>query len=131
MSDNLKLVQYFVESCQSDKIEKSGNLISPDFKYVLNLNDYFDWEQFVTRSKLLHHSSNIVIHEITSEDDVHFCYDFDVTLPEPNLGIAIQGFIQIIVIGRLITRLDVHTNDGKENFEVFQELRKNSKTILL
>lgn len=131
MSGNLKIVEYFVKGCISDETEKLENFVSPDFKYVLNLNNYFDWKEFAARNRILHNTTNTVIHEITSADDVHFHYDFDVSLPEPNVGIMIRGFVQIIVKGGLITRLDLHTNGSEEGFETFQELRKNSSTVLL
>ncbi|PCI85590.1 MAG: hypothetical protein COB24_12420 [Hyphomicrobiales bacterium] len=131
MSDNMKLIQYFVKGCISNETEKLGNLVSPKFVYVLNLDEYFDWEEFVVRNRTLHHTTNIVIHEISSEDDVHFHYDFDISLPEPNLEIAARGFIQIIVKGGLITRIDAHTNNTEEEFKTFQELREKSSTILL
>ncbi|MBL1420182.1 MAG: hypothetical protein COC24_006690 [Alphaproteobacteria bacterium] len=109
MSNNMKLIQYFVNGCMSDEMEKLGNLVSPKFQYVLNLDECFSWDEFVSRNKSLRHTTNIVIYEISSEDDVHFHYDFDISLPEPNVAIVARGFIQIMVKAGLITRIDAHT----------------------
>lgn len=131
MIENVKLVHHFVKSFIENDVSKLVNLVSPEFQYWVNYDECLDFDQFTKKLQFLSSSSNIVAYEITTQDNVHFYFDFDLELPAPNEGAKSYGFAQVIVKNGLVNRIDINNKDDKEKFEEFKKLRVNSRTVLL
>ncbi|MGL1921998.1 MAG: hypothetical protein OCD03_13320 [Hyphomicrobiales bacterium] len=131
MTDNSKLVNYFINEFLANNSHNLSNVVSPSFSFFLNLGDKQDFNQFATRMQLITTASNLVFTETTTEDDIHFCFDFEIILAPPNEEMKSQGFAQIIAQNNLITQVSINYMSSEEEFEEFQELIKNSPTVLL
>lgn len=131
MSSNMKLVRYFVKGFLDQSEVESANLVSPKFVYSLNHDDGIDFDKFKARMQFLNYSTDLELQEITSEDDTHFYFDFKSTLPAPNKDVSSEGFAQIIMQNGLIVRVDIHYKGSEADFKKFQDLMKNSATVLL
>ncbi|MGL1919888.1 MAG: hypothetical protein OCD03_02560 [Hyphomicrobiales bacterium] len=131
MSDNLKLIKYFLKEFRANSSHNLSNVVSPSFSFFLNLGEKQDFDQFTARMQLITTASNAVISELTSEDDIHFYFDFEVTLAPPNDEVKSHGFTQLIVQNNLITQVSINYMSSEEEFEEFQKLIKDSSTVLL
>ena len=131
MSNNMKLVQYFVDGFLNNNETELSNLVSPSFVYSLNHGDVIDFDKFIVRMRFLNSATKFINQEITSEDDAHFHFDFESILPAPNEGVKSDGFAQIMVQNGLIIRVDIHYKGSEEDFQKFQELMKNNTKVLL
>lgn len=131
MSSNMKLVQHFVNGFLEQNQTESANLVSPNFVYSLNHDNGIDFDKFKARMQYLNSATDLILQEITSEDDTHFYFDFESNLPEPNKDVSSKGFAQIIMKKGLIVRVDIHYKGSDEDFQKFQSLMKNSPTVLL
>ncbi|MGL1921990.1 MAG: hypothetical protein OCD03_13280 [Hyphomicrobiales bacterium] len=131
MSDNSKLVQYFVNGFLNNSGGELVNLISTNFVYSEANGEDVNFDQFVIRMHFFNSSTTTELGEIKSGDDTHFHFDFLSLLPPPNSGVKLKGFIQIFVKKGLICRVDLHSEVDDENLLKFEDLMKNSKTALL
>lgn len=131
MSSNMKLVRYFVDGFLNNSKTELSNLVSPNFVYCLNNGDDINFEQFIMRMRFVNSLTKFVTQEVTSEDDVHFYFDFESFLPAPNDEEKIDGFAQVIVQNGLIVRVDIHYKVSAEEFKEFQERMTNNSTVLL
>lgn len=131
MSSNMNLVRYFVNGFLEQSKTETANLAAPNFIYSLNHDEGIGYAKFKARMQYLNSTTDIVLQEISSEDDTHFHFDFVSTLPAPNKDVKSEGFAQIIVQNGLITRIDIHYKGSEEEFQKFQELMKTSPTVLL
>lgn len=131
MSDNSKLVNYFVKLYLENNSIKMAAFVSLDFSYYLNFGERKNFEQFIERMHLLTSATSLAVSEIVSGDDIHFNYDFEVILPAPNEGVKALGFAQFTVQKKLIHRIDINYQKNENEFEEFQGLIKNSSTVFL
>lgn len=81
MTNNSKLVQYFVKEYLGQNVDKLVNIVSPSFTYVLNHRTSINFDQFTARMRAYTRATLINIGEISSGDDIHFHYDFEIKLP--------------------------------------------------
>lgn len=131
MTGNLKLVNYFITEFLADNSENLANVVSPSFSFYLNLRDKLDFNQFIAKMRQITTAANLNISEITTEDDIHFCFDFEITLAPPNQEFKSQGFAELLVQNNLIIQVLINYNSSEEEFEEFQRMIKNSSTALL
>lgn len=126
MSDNEKLVKYFVQAYLSGNSKNLSHAVAPSFCYYINHGDQQNFDQFIERMQLLTTTSKVWAGEIKTEDGIHFYYEIAAMLPAPNEGKTAKGFAQAIVHNGLIARLDVHYNESPEEFEEFQNILSSS-----
>lgn len=131
MTDNEILVRYFVKEYLGNNVNKLANVVSPQFAYILNHRTRKDFNQFSARMRLYTGATIIKIGEISSSDDIHFHYDFEIELPGAETEIITRGFAQIIVRNGLVHQVDINYHNSQEEFEEFQEMVQNSSTVYL
>lgn len=131
MTDNEKLVRYFVKEYLGQNISKLVNIVSPQFSYILNQHTRKNFAQFAARMRLYTSATVIKVGDISSGDDIHFHYDFEIELPGAETGVKTHGFAQVIVKNDLIHQVDINYHNSQEEFEEFQEMVQNSSTVFL
>lgn len=131
MTDNSKLVNFFVANFLADDATELAHLVSPTFTYYLNFGEPKDFSFFTNRMNMLNLSARLKAGEITSGDDIHFHYDIETKLPAPNTEIAMKGFAQIIVKNNLIQQLEINYEVESKEYEKFEGLINASPTVLL
>lgn len=131
MTDNEKLVRYFVKEYLGHNASKLVNIVSPQFSYILNQQVRKNFNQFTARMRLFTSATLIKVGEISSGDDTHFHYDFEIELPGSDTGVKTHGFAQVIVKNNLVHQVDINYHNSQEEFEEFQELVQNSSTVYL
>lgn len=137
MSDNLKIVEYFVKEIFHNDVndahdpDKVSYLIAPQFSYYLNVGDRQSYKEYAESVRKLKSSATVIVGKLSSGDDAHFHCDFEVKLPAPNQNVKMLGFSQIIVKNGLIHQIEINYYKNQREFEDFQKMMDDSSTAFL
>ena len=117
LSNNLKLAKYFLQKYIDSDSKQLEIFVSSDFKYYVNLGEPLNFKQFLERMSLFQTSSEAVFSDISSEDDVHFYFNFELVLAPPNQDQKAIGLVQVVILGDFISKVFVDYSQNAEEYE--------------
>ena len=112
MSDNMKMVSYFTREFY--RAQRSGlvDMVTPTFRFKAPHKSELNFDEYMTYIDKLVNSVNLIVHEITSADDVVFRVDYTIETLSVNggLGIEIHGYTVVKVVNELIDYIEIIYN---------------------
>ncbi|MCJ8323550.1 MAG: hypothetical protein HRU29_08440 [Rhizobiales bacterium] len=132
MLENLKLVNYFIKEVFAGNVGQLDHIVSTDFAYYLNSNPKKNFSQYGKRMKLIQQRTTTVIGEVTSNDDIHFHFDFDQQVSGiTGEGSTAYAHSEFVVRRGMLCKIRVNYFKSKKEFGDFQKQVEESRVVLL
>lgn len=99
MSNNSEMVLYFIREFYRAKKSGLADMVTPTFKFKPPFKPELNFDEYMAYIDKLVNSVNLIVHEITSDDDTVFRVDYTIeTLSaKGGLGIEIKGYTVVKV----------------------------------
>uniref|UniRef100_A0A2A4Z970 SnoaL-like domain-containing protein n=1 Tax=OCS116 cluster bacterium TaxID=2030921 RepID=A0A2A4Z970_9PROT len=125
MSNNMQMVDYFIREFYRAKKSGLVDMVTPTFKFKPPLKPELNFEEYMDYIDGLVNSVNLIVHEITSDDDELFKVEYTIETLSVNggLGIEIKGYTMVGVVDGLVDYVEIIYNANELDPQKLQEFK--------
>lgn len=125
MSDNMEMVSYFIREFYRAKKSGLADLVTPTFRFKPPFKPELNFDEYMAYIDKLVNSVNLIVHEISSDDDTVFKVDYTIeTLSAAGgLGIEINGYTMVKVLDDKIDYVEIIYNASEYDPVKLNEFR--------
>lgn len=124
LSQNKRLVEYFLDEFYRRNPVELEHIISPSFKFVDSTKLEHNFAQYIEQLRIYMPNVNVIINKIDTEDDVGFLVDFsfEITNSTAEYGKKITDSVLIQVKNNLIESVVVIHDPGYGQVSKFKAI---------
>lgn len=121
MSQNLRLVNYFISEFYSNNTFDLSHIVSPEFEFFLHTYEKKTFVDYAVRMDLISNCCMLEISPLTTIDDITFNACFKMLIPRKNeADIYAVGINSFVVKDDLLHRVFVHYNQDDDEYNRIQ-----------
>lgn len=115
MSQNLRLVEYFLSEFYKNRTLELAHIVSPNFYYCVNGGEKEDFETYVQRMNLIFKNSDSFMTPPQTEDDQIFAVDYVISIETNGSIERLYGVAKYNIVNGLLENIHItHHNDQQE-----------------
>lgn len=123
MSQNLRLVSYFVSEFYHNKMIELEHITSPNFSFTLHTEKKQTFKEFAERMSYVTENAKLEIGDIRTQDDVYFYASAELSIPTGDAeDYIVHGENRFMVKNGLLDEVKVTYDLCAEDFIVIQQL---------
>lgn len=131
MSQNLRLINYFISEFYSNNTFDLSHVVSPYFQFFPHTHEIKTFVDYAVRMDLLSNSCRLEISAPETMDDITFVTCFKMEIPRRNgTDIYATGINSFVVKDDLLHRVFVHYNQNNEEYKKIQSALTNGHNII-
>lgn len=122
MSQNSRLVNYFLSDFYRNKVFELKHVVSPNFEFSFQGEKAIGFSQYASRMIYLSKNCDLSILDAKTDDDTIFVSRFEMIIPQPfDNQIIASGVVKYKVEDGLLTKVVVLYDQTGANFEHIQD----------
>lgn len=131
MSQNQRLVEYFVSEFYRNKTIALEHITSSSFVFIIQSGSEQSFAEYASRMNILSDSCRLELADPVSEDDIMFVSTFSMTVPSPNKeDLVATGTNKFFVENDLLCKVIVEYDTSADEYKRIQErLAENHSKI--
>ncbi|NRA87145.1 MAG: hypothetical protein HRU28_07065 [Rhizobiales bacterium] len=110
MSQNLRLVEYFLSDYYRCKKELLAHIVSPTFAFIDSSEDVGDYDRFIEYTRMFPTKKKLVIKAIESPDDIYFVASY-YTESLDYFNDRYDGKVGVLIKEGLIDKIRIHKTE--------------------
>ncbi|MCJ8323477.1 MAG: hypothetical protein HRU29_13305 [Rhizobiales bacterium] len=131
MTQNLRLVNYFISKFYRNRTLELEHIAAYDFEFILHSDEPINFESYAQRTNLLARCCKLQLSDPVSDDDILFVSKFEMEVPRAgNDSLFATGTNNFTVANGLLTKVTVDYHQTQAEFaQIKAALLENDKIL--
>lgn len=128
MSQNLKLVKYFISQFYEERSLELAHIVSPRFYFIVNSSGKLSFEEYAERMNEMYKTSKSFVTDLRSDDDQTFFADYIIVTEVDGYSEKLCGIAKYYVLNGLLESVHINRhNDEKEMKRLLELMDKDEE----
>lgn len=114
MTQNLRLVEYFISNHYRTLKADLAHVVSPSFEFTSPSNDVGNFDRFIEYTKDFPNDKKFVVNDVSTTDDITFIVEFSIEKIDSSDKIY-ESKVEIVIKDNLVDKVWIHKSDDNHN----------------